>query len=289
MPDTLGIIGFPIGHSISPVFQQAALDHYRLGATYQAWEVSPEGLGEFVEGLRRPNVLGINVTVPHKEAVIAHLDEVDDWATDAGAVNTIVHRDGRLTGHNTDGYGFLRALREAGGLEPRGRQVLVLGAGGAARGVVQALVREGISQLLVANRTLARAEVLVRLAQARGIPAQALPLGWNELALGAVGADLIVNCTTIGMVHGPDPDATPMLRHQIPPTALVYDLVYNPLETPLLREAVRAGAGTLGGIQMLVYQGAASFEMWTGKTAPVDVMLEAATRAMGEADTLRNE
>lgn len=285
MSSELGIIGFPIGHSISPVFQQAALDHCGIDATYRAWEVSPEQVGDFVKKLRRPAVLGINVTVPHKEAVIPFLDEVDDWATEAGAVNTIVNRDGRLSGHNTDGYGFLRALREGGGFQPQGRRVLILGAGGAARGVVLALVREGISQLLVANRTLPRAEVLAQLARARGIPAQAIPLSWNELSLAAVEAHLIVNCTTIGMAHGPNPKGTPLLLHQIPPTSLVYDLVYNPMETPLLREAARAGAGLLGGIQMLVYQGAASFEMWTGKTAPVPVMLAAATKAMEKSDT----
>jgi shikimate dehydrogenase len=265
------------------VFQQAALDYYGIDATYQAWEVPPGRVEEFIQGLRQPDALGINVTVPHKEAVIPYLDEVDDWATEAGAVNTIVKRDGgRLSGHNTDGYGFLRALREGGNFGPRGRRVLVLGAGGAARGIVLALLREGVGELIIANRTLARAEGLVRLAQAKGVKSQAIPLSWNELALAAVQAELIVNCTTIGMAHGPDPRGTPLLRHQIPPTALVYDLVYNPLETPLLREAARAGAGVLGGIQMLVYQGAASFEMWTGKPAPVSVMLAAATRAMEE-------
>jgi len=284
----LGIIGFPIGHSISPVFQQAALDHCSIDATYRATEVSPDQVGDFVKNLRRPEVLGINVTVPHKEAVIPYLDEVDEFATEAGAVNTIVNRDGRLTGHNTDGYGFLRALQDGGGFQPQGRKVLILGAGGAARGVVLALVREGISQLLVSNRTLARAEVLAQLARARGIPAQAIPLSWNELSLAAVEAHLIVNCTTIGMAHGPDPQGTPLLFHQIPPTSLVYDLVYNPLETPLLRAAAQAGAGILGGIQMLVYQGAASFEMWTGKTAPVPVMLAAARKAMKKADTSGN-
>ena len=287
MSSVLGIIGAPIGHSISPKFQQAALDYYGIDGTYQAWEVAPPRVEDFIRSLRRPEVLGINVTVPHKRAVIPVLDDVDQWATEAGAVNTIVHRDGRLSGHNTDGYGFLRALREAGGFEPRGRRVLVLGAGGAARGVVLALIGEGIGQLIVANRTLARAEALIQLARARGVVGQAIPLSWNELSLAAVQSDLIINCTTIGMTHGPDAKGTPLLLHQIPPTALVYDLVYNPLETPLLREAARAGAGVLGGIHMLVYQGAASFEMWTGKPAPVEVMLNAATQAMGGIDTMK--
>ena len=134
MPQLMGIIGHPIGHSISPVFQQAALDAIGFDGTYRAWDVSPDGVQEFLSGLRSPGTLGINVTVPHKEAVIPFLDEVDDWASTAGAVNTIVNRDGRLTGHNTDGIGFLRALREGAGFEPRGRDVLVLGAGGSRPG-----------------------------------------------------------------------------------------------------------------------------------------------------------
>ena len=280
MSSELGIIGYPIGHSISPVFQQAGLDHLGISATYQAREVHPDQVGQFIQGLRESQFLGINVTLPHKEAVIPHLDEVDDWATEAGAVNTIVNRDGRLTGHNTDGYGFLQGLKYGANFQPQGRQVLLLGAGGAARGVVLALAREGVQEIVIANRTLSRAEALVRVAQGRGVGSLAIPLEWNELSLAAVQADLIVNCTTLGMTHGPDASASPLLRHQIPPTALVYDLVYNPLETALLREAAHAGAGTLGGIQMLVHQGAASFEMWTGQPAPVDVMLAAAVEAM---------
>ena len=280
MTARLGIIGFPIGHSISPVFQQAALDYLDLDACYRSWEVKAEDVAEFLKGLRNPDVLGINVTVPHKEAVIPHLDEVDEWATAAGAVNTIVHRNGTLTGHNTDGSGFLRALRDAGGFEPQGRRVLVLGAGGAARGVVLALIREGVGQLTIANRTEARAHRLSQMARDNGLNAQAISLDPGSLACAAAFAELIVNCTTIGMAHGPDEQRSLLSGDQIPATAMVNDLVYNPPETPLLKEASRAGASTLGGIHMLVYQGAASLEMWTGREAPVAVMLEAATRAM---------
>ena len=182
MTAKLGIIGYPIGHSISPVFQQAALDHCGIDASYQAFEVSPDQVGQFIQDLRMPDVMGINVTVPHKEAVVPHLDEVDDWATSAGAVNTIVNRDGRLTGHNTDGSGFLRALREEHGFAPRGHRVLVLGAGGAARGVVLALVREQVAGLIIANRTLDRAERLADLARSQGTDCRAIPLAGNDLA-----------------------------------------------------------------------------------------------------------
>ena len=280
MAARLGIIGFPIGHSISPVFQQAALDQLGLDATYQAWEVEPDDVAQFLQGLRSPDVLGINVTVPHKEAVIPYLDQVDDWATAAGAVNTIVNREGTLTGHNTDGLGFLRALRDSGSFEPQRRRVLILGAGGAARGVVLALIREGANQITIANRTQARAQLLSEMARNNGLNAQAISLDSESLVSAAASAELIVNCTTIGMSHGPEEHRPLLTWEQIPPTATVNDLVYNPLETPLLKEAGRAGASTLGGIHMLVYQGAASLEMWTGREAPVSVMLEAATRAM---------
>ena len=278
MPQRLGIIGHPISHSISPVFQQAALDAIGFDGTYQPWDVAPDDVGNFVAGLRSPGTLGINVTVPHKEAVIPFLDRVDDWASTAGAVNTIVNRDGFLNGHNTDGLGFLRALREGAGFEPRGRDVLVLGAGGSARAVVYALTRVGVAQVFIANRTLERAERLAALAIDTGAASKALVL--SDAPAAAEEVALIVNCTSMGMVHGPDENGSPLAAANIPSTVLVNDLVYNPLETPLLREAARAGALTLGGIQMLVYQGAASFEMWTGQDAPVGVMLEAATAAM---------
>lgn len=280
MNTALGIIGYPIGHSMSPVFQQAALDACGVDARYVAYQVAPDEVEGFVNGLRQPGILGINVTVPHKLAVMPFLDEIDDWATEAGAVNTIVNRDGRLTGHNTDGYGFLRALREGAGFEPAGRSVLILGAGGAARGVVLALAREGAGELTIANRTRERAESLAHLAQGRNISAQAIPLLGDYLVSAASTAELIVNCTTIGMTHGPDVEPIPLPWEAIPPGALVYDLVYNPLETQLLLQAARVGLATLGGIEMLVYQGAASFEMWLERPAPVPVMLEAAVRAM---------
>ena len=278
----LGIIGYPIGHSISPRFQQAGLDHLAVGHRYLPYEVEPDGVADFVASLRNKAALGINVTVPHKEAVMPYLDEIDEWAAEAGAVNTIVNRGGRLAGYNTDGYGFLRALRESGGLDPAGKRTLILGAGGSARGVVQALLRAGVAELVIANRTLERAEALAELAANRDVPAWAV--GLNALRSDGVSGqiDLIVNCTSLGMRHGPDEDASPLPAARIPQSTLVYDLVYNPMLTPLLREAQAAGAATLGGISMLVYQGAASFELWLERPAPVSVMMDAAMSAMGD-------
>ncbi len=283
MKSALGIIGYPIGHSISPRFQQAALDSLSINVEYRAYEVRPEGVGDFIESLREPGVLGINVTVPHKEAVTAFLDEIDDWAAEAGAVNTIANRGGRLLGYNTDGYGFLRALREEGGMEPAGRRALILGAGGSARGVTRALLRAGIAELVIANRTVSRAKALAEPAAGGNVSAEAIPLEYEQLGEAASGADLIVNCTSLGMRHGPDEFATPLTAEQIPSCALVYDLVYNPMQTPLLRAAEQAGASTLGGIAMLVYQGAASFEIWLERPAPAAMMMDAALTAMQEA------
>ena len=272
-------MGFPIGHSISPVFQQAALDALGVDGVYGRWEVPPDGVREFLRGLRDGGAWGVNVTVPHKEAVIPFLDEVDDWASDAGAVNTIVNRGGRLTGHNTDGLGFLRALREEAGFEPAGQTALILGAGGAARGIVLALARAGVGRMVIANRTIARAERLAALAQDNGVPAAAVELSPGGVDA-ASDAALIVNCTSMGMLHGPDETGSPLPAAAIPPGALVNDLVYNPLRTPLLRAAETAGAATLGGLGMLVYQGAASFEMWLERLAPTAVMMQAAAAEM---------
>jgi shikimate dehydrogenase len=280
MTQRLGIIGYPIGHSISPIFQQAGLDHLGIDATYEKWEVTPEGVGDFVNRLRAPGSLGINITVPHKQAVIPFLDEVDEWATIAGAVNTIVNHDGRLSGHNTDGPGFLQALLVETGYDPKGTCALILGAGGAARGILLALVRGGVDSLVIANRTLERAETLAQLSSDNGVSSEAISLGTDAVTEAAASANLIVNCTTMGMTRGPDEHGSPLLAAQIPAAAIVNDVVYTPLLTPILKEAAAAGATALGGLHMLVYQGVLSFQMWTGQDAPVDVMLDAATAEM---------
>jgi shikimate dehydrogenase len=212
--------------------------------------------------------------------VIPFLDEVDEWATAAGAVNTIVNHDGRLTGHNTDGPGFLRALLVETGYDPKGTRALILGAGGAARGILLALARGGLDSVVIANRTMDRADTLAKLAVENKVKSEAIPISGGALLEAAASADLIVNCTSVGMSHGPDEQGTPLTTAQIPASAIVNDVVYTPMETPFLREAMAAGATALGGLHMLVYQGVLSFQMWTGQEAPADVMLAAATKEM---------
>ena len=280
MTKRLGIIGYPIDHSISPIFQQAALDYIGIDAIYEKWEVTPEKVGDFVNQLRAPDSLGINVTLPYKRAVIPFLDEVDEWATSAGAVNTIVNQGGHLSGHNTDGPGFLQALLNETGYDPKGTSALILGAGGAARGILLALVRGGVESIVIANRTLERAGELSRLSYDNGVASEAISISGDALNEAANSADLIVNCTSLGMSHGPDELGSPMAAAQIPATAIVNDLVYTPMLTPMLKEAAKAGATTLGGLHMLIYQGVLSFKMWTGQDPPVDVMLDVATKEM---------
>ena len=290
MSKRIGIIGYPIRHSISPVFQQVALDACGIDARFEAWEVEPSALPDFISGLRSPDTLGINVTVPHKEAVIPLLDHIDDWASAAGAVNTIVNESGKLSGHNTDGSGFLRALEGHGHFSPHGRRALILGAGGSAKAVALALARSGVAAITIANRTLERAQRLAEMVEKHGaadsrnggLAVEAIPLlaQSDKLERVAADSDLLVNCTSMGMKHGPDEGGSPLPSRLIPSRALVYDLVYNPPMTPLLREATKSGASTLGGLPMLVYQGAAAFEFWTGKKAPVEAMLRAAEAAL---------
>lgn len=263
---------------MSPVIQQAALDHLGIDARYEAWPVPPECLAEKVQSLRASDVLGANVTVPHKEAVIPLLDSLDDWARTVGAVNTVVNRDGKLVGYNTDGYGFMQGLKEAG-FDPSGARVLILGAGGAARGVVLALA-EHVSSVVIANRTVERARRLAEELRARGLSVSVVPMDGDLLCKAALESTLIVNCTTLGMKHSLQENEAPLRAEHIPQSCLAYDLVYNPLRTPFLREAEKAGARTMGGLTMLVHQGVAAFKLWTGCDAPAGVMMKAALSAL---------
>jgi shikimate dehydrogenase len=277
----IGLIGCPLAHSISPAFQQAALDHLRIDARYELWETEREALAERVAGIRRPDCLGANITVPYKELVVPMLDEIDPLAARIGAVNTIVNRNGRLCGYNTDMTGFARALREEGGFDPSGAHVVLLGAGGAGRAATMALVQAKAASVTIADLIPERAETLVEdLGRQGETPLRGLAPGEDNLAAATKKCQLLVNCTPIGMRHSKEEHDLPMPAEPIHPDMLVVDIIYNPLETRLLAEARRRGARTLGGLPMLVYQGAASFELWTAGEAPLDVMFKAARKAL---------
>ncbi len=280
-----GVISAPGKKSLSPVFQQAAFDHLDIAVEYQHWPTSAEGLGTRVAGLRGPAVLGANVTIPHKEACLPLVDDVDPLARRVGALNTVLNDGSTLRGYNTDVEGFLRALQEAS-FEPRGCAAVVAGAGGAARAVVVALAEAGAARIAVVNRTLERAEQLVSDLGAAVKPAQLAAASdtresWERAA---AEASILVNCTSLGTAGTPEEDRSPMPSDLIRSQALVYDLVYQPAETRLIRDARQAGARTIGGLPMLIYQGAASFKLWTGKDAPVDIMFQAAEAALAAED-----
>ena len=281
----LGILGYPLGHSISPAFQQAALDHYGLDVSYDAWPVPPDELLGKVRGLRGEKYLGANVTIPHKESVLPMMDAVDPAARLVGAANTIVREGNDLVGHNTDLDGFIRSLKEQGQFEPEGKAALVLGAGGAARAAAFGLAREGVASLTIANRTLRRARLLADALRDFAADVEAVPMDQDGLGRVKPDVDLIVNATSLGMGHGDGEGLTALRAKHIPAGSLVYDMVYTPAETPLMVEARKAGAQSIGGLWMLVFQGAASFELWTGRTAPVDLMYRAAEGALAATTT----
>ncbi|MBI2913041.1 MAG: shikimate dehydrogenase [Chloroflexi bacterium] len=278
----LAVIGYPLEHSLSPFFQQAVIDHLGLDIRYEAWPTPPDRLAETVQGLRAPDRLGANVTIPYKEAVVPLMDELNDLSRKVGAVNTIVNREGRLHGHNTDVEGFLWALRHDAAFDPAGCRALIAGAGGAARAVVVALSEARAASITVINRTFARATRLVEELRpvAGDTELHALPDMYTSWAASAVGCRLLVNCTSVGLAGTPEEKESPVPVEVIPASALVYDLLYRPLETKLMAAARRRGARVLGGLPMLVYQGAASFALWTGREAPVDIMFEAARKAL---------
>jgi len=275
----VGLIGYPVEHSLSPAMHNSAFAALDLNWCYVPLPVRPERLGEAVAGLRALSFVGANVTVPHKEAVMPHLDHVTPEAQAIGAVNTLVMREGRSIGHNTDWQGFLTALGE-GGFDPHGKRAVVLGAGGAARAVVYALAQAG-AQVAVLNRTLARAQALAQDLSPLfpGLLLFSLPLTLQTLGERTAEAHLLVNATSVGT--WPEVDQSPWPEDLAFPSHLtVFDLVYNPRQTKLLRQARAAGAKAVGGLGMLVHQGAAAFELWTGKKAPVETMYEAANRTL---------
>jgi len=282
MAKFVGLIGHKLKHSISPQFQQAAFDYLRLDIRYDVWETSKDDLPQVMEGLRDASKLGANITIPHKEAVLPLLDKMDNDARRIRAVNTVVNREGKLIGYNTDASGFIRALRDDGAFSPRNKRVVLLGAGGAARAVGFALVDAGVKSLIILNRGMERGRALAW--DLKISDTEVIALSWKDgrtlIALGE--CDLLVNCTSVGMKDSSAEGKSPLGMGLIPKRALVYDVVYNPMETPLLSAAKKVGARTLGGLPMLVYQGAASFELWTGQSAPIDIMMRAAERALSK-------
>lgn len=263
----VGLFGHPVSHSQSPLMHNAAFAETGLAFAYAAFDVSPEALEDAVEGIRALGIKGVNVTIPHKVAIMPMLDEIDPLAKKIGAVNTVVNEDGRLIGYNTDGLGYVRSLVEETGISLEQQVVTLLGAGGAARAVAFTLAEQGVKEIRIINRSREKAAFL---AEHVGtiVPTQVVEQESGEAAI--ADSTLLINTTSIGMF--PHVQDMPVPSAWLHSGLVVSDLIYNPLETRLLREARELGARVHSGVGMFVNQGALAFELWTGQAAPSETM-----------------
>lgn len=271
-----GVIGDPIAHTLSPLMQNSAIAAMGIDAVYVPFRVKPDDLKSAIQGLVSLGVRGLNVTVPHKTAIMKYCDSLTEVAQAVGAVNTITIDNGILHGDNTDVGGFETGLLRGSGLDSFPAHVCILGAGGAARGVAYACaMREEVAEIIVCNRTFHKAERLAEeLSQATGKRLIPMPAVAETFARVLPESGLVVNTTSVGM-H-PDTDRSPVPNPELfHPGQVACDIIYNPLETRFLRDAASHGAKTVSGLAMLAYQGARALSMWTGREAPSDVMLEA--------------
>ena len=287
---TYGLIGYPVKHSLSPAMHNAAFKKLKIGARYMLFEKSQEELAPFIAQLKLTRVSGFNVTVPYKETVMPLLDEVDEQARQIGAVNTVVNKDGRFIGYNTDTFGFITSLKSDLKCPPRGKNVFVIGAGGAARAIGFALAREKAREIrfydILSERAKKLSQDIIKTVDAVGGGGNTeitfvhnMPLNRRKIFSGIKDADILVNASTCGMKTG---DPMPIDPALLPKGIVVYDIIYNPSPTKFI-EAVKArGMQAVNGLGMLLYQGAAAFELWTGKAAPIEVMRGALEEGLRE-------
>jgi shikimate dehydrogenase len=273
------IIGDPVEHSLSPVMHNAAFKELGLNLVYVAFKVTKNGLKEAISGARSLGLLGLNVTMPHKNAVMSYLDETDSTAEAIGAVNTILNNQGKLIGFNTDGNGAMIALKE-NGIYTEEKKMLLLGAGGAAKAIAFQVAQE-VEELVILNRTLEKAERLAELlCKSFGKKVKGGTLSAEVLEEELKTTDILVNATSVGM-H-PDVNMSPVPSDLLGRDLCVMDIIYNPLETKLVKDAKSVGANVVLGLEMLLYQGAVAFEIWTNCPAPVEVMKKAALDKLAE-------
>lgn len=276
-----GIFGFPLKHTLSPAMQEAAFEKSGIDASYLSLELDPPSFKKLAARFSKCLLAGFNITVPYKQTVIPYLDAVSKDAALIGAVNTVKRSGKKFKGHNTDWLGFVYALKEAR-FNPAGKKAVVLGAGGAARACVYGLLKKGVREIVIFNRHPERAEK-IRKDFERIFPemrARVYGLKNSALKTELKNADLLLNTTSLGLKN----DNRLPARAEVLPAGklLVYDLIYNPLETPFLKMAKRKGKRVLNGVSMLLYQGARAFEIWTGRKAPVALMRRALLEKLGQ-------
>lgn len=279
-----GIIGFPVKHTLSPHFQNAAFASLGMNAVYIPFKVAPEKLKSALRGMKASGVSGINVTIPHKQAVLRLVDALSPEVKGIGAANTIVFRNGRSKAHNTDGEGFLRSLKSDLKLDPKGKAVLLFGCGGAAKAIAFVLAREGARSMTFVDRIEKRAKDLAAKTK-KDFPrcrVKHIPFLKSRIDEEALDADLLVNASPVGMHKG---DPCIISTGSLHKGLAVYDIVYNPPATPLLKEAKKRGIKASNGLGMLLYQGVLSFGLFTGRKAPVPVMRSALMKAAKKCRT----
>lgn len=278
-----GVIGFPIAHSLSPFMQSAAFQAHNLPANYIRIEVSPETLSNSVDSFKQLPLHGWNCTIPHKIELLHLMDELGESARQLGAVNTVINQNGRLTGFNTDGQGWVRAIREDFSLDVRDLRIMILGLGGAGQAIAKQACLENCERLVLVNRNIDKAHSLLDELK-KNLPPHTLlrteerlkVLPWNEQLISEElnTIDLIVNASSLGLKNT---DPSPISMRSLQPHLCVYDTIYQP--TQLLQNAQAAGCRSANGLSMLLHQGALSFELWTGKSAPLEVMRSALQNA----------
>jgi shikimate dehydrogenase len=275
----LGVMGDPIAQSKSPLMHTAALKALGIPGAYVPLHITGDQLGEAVQAIRTLGFRGVNVTIPHKVAVMEYLDKLDESALAGGAVNTIVNDNGVLTGYNTDGIGYVRSLKAEAVPELSGTRILVLGAGGAARGIVSGLLQENPASIVIANRTADKAQELAAAWQGTG---KVTGAAMDDVAGLIKDVDILINTTSVGMF--PYPDELPVDPGLLHSGLVVSDLIYNPLRTRLLEEGLKAGCTVHGGLGMFIYQGAYAFEYWTGQPAPTEIMRRTIIECFGGSE-----
>ena len=269
-----GLLGDPVKHSFSPLMHNAAFEESKIDACYVAFKATTDHIQKALDGIRVLNISGINVTVPHKSSVISYLDEVTPLAKKIGAVNTVLNKNGYLTGTNTDITGFVRSLGDLQ-FSPKNKTVGLLGAGGSARAVLAGLADAGVRQILIHNRTHSRAKSLVEEFSQMFPETELLAVSIQEIMNNNL--DLLVNTTTVGMER----DVSPLDLNQCEKIENLLDIIYIPSKTRILRQAEEIGISSANGIGMLLYQGCEAFTFWTGMPAPKTIMRKTLSKFLG--------
>ena len=280
LSDIAVLIGNPVTHSLSPVFQQAAFDHMSINARYEAWETHADELKQKVALLRSSEYLGANITIPYKLDAMSFVDSIDDIAEQVGAINTIISRNGTLVGTNTDVEGIQNSFKLAN-VDLKNKTVILFGAGGAARAVIVAMKNAGVKDITVINRTENKAKHFESFSDSNfNVSILSADLVTSDHSAFFENADIIINATSLGMSKGGNELLSPIPQELLYSSQVVFDLVYTPERTPLLKMAESTGAQCIGGLAMLIFQGAAAFRLWTDKNPPLEVMFRAAKKEL---------